>query len=121
MTKSFGKGPSLALLCASAAVLLAASLNATSKELPTCYGITATIYVVNGRIVGGPNDGKPYHGRLIGTMGDDVIVGTGGNDVIQGRGGNDLICAGPGDDDISGGPGEDKIETGPGDDVIRAD
>lgn len=121
MTNRLCKRPSMALQCSTAAILSAASLTATSQELPTCYGIPATIHVDKDHIVGGPNHGKPYHGRLIGTTGDDVMVGTGGNEVIQGRGGNDLICAGPDDDDISGGSGEDKIETGPGDDVIRAD
>src|SRR5262249_24499525 len=69
---------------------------------PTCVGSPATIYVKDGRIVGGPDDGKRYRGVLRGTAGDDVIVGSDGRDRIKGRGGRDAICGGGGDDDIEG-------------------
>jgi Ca2+-binding RTX toxin-like protein len=96
-----------------------ASTSVSAQVVPTCNGKPATIYVLNGKIVGGPDDGQPYTGMLRGTDGDDVIVGTSGDDQIFGGAGNDTICAGPGNDEVRGGPGNDYIEGGPGDDLLR--
>ena len=38
---------------------------------PECEGKTATIYVKDDKIVGGPDDGEPYEGVLRGTQGND--------------------------------------------------
>jgi len=78
-------------------------------SVPNCSGHAATVLVRDGIIVGGRDSGLPYHGRLRGTTGPDVIVGTVGNDVLQGFGGNDRICAGPGHDLIKGGTGNDRL------------
>ena len=89
-------------------------------ENPVCEGLQPTIWVdANGDIHGGPNDGFPYYGFLIGTNGPDIIVGVDGTDahveVIDGKGGDDIICAGAGFDDIiKGGDGNDLIFGGPG-------
>lgn len=70
-------------------------------EPPTCEGLTATVYVDQfGVIVGGPLEGMPYFGVLIGTNGDDVIVGTENNDLIIARRGDDVICGAGGNDRI---------------------
>jgi hypothetical protein len=77
---------------------------------PTCDGQTATIYVnAQGVIVGGPNNGQTYTGKLNGTSGADVMVGTNGDDEIAARGGNDRVCARDGNDEIEGGPGSDRL------------
>jgi hypothetical protein len=86
---------------------------------PICHGRPATVYVRNGRIVGGPDHGRPYRGFLRGTPGDDVIVGTLGSDRIMGLGGDDTICGGGGNDIIEGGAGDDWIEGGSGHDLLR--
>ena len=86
---------------------------------PTCQGRPATIYVRNGKIVGGPDHGKPYRGILRGTAGDDVIVGTAGRDLIMGFAGRDVICGGEGHDVIDGGDGDDRIDGGPGNDLVK--
>ncbi len=85
-----------------------------------CAGRDATIYVDGDGVVrGGKNDGKVYHGVLVGTAGDDVIVGTSGDDLIQGLAGKDLICGGRGDDQLLGGSGDDMMLGGPGNDVLK--
>jgi hypothetical protein len=61
---------------------------------PTCHGLPATIYVRNGRIVGGPDHGKTYRGILRRTLSHDVIVGTDCPDRIKGYAGDDTICGG---------------------------
>ena len=71
-----------------------------AEEPPECDGKSATIYVLDGVIVGGPDNGKPFKGVLMGTPGGDVIVGTAGDDIILGLAGNDTICGGPGDDEL---------------------
>jgi RTX calcium-binding nonapeptide repeat (4 copies) len=86
---------------------------------PTCHGLPATIYVRNGRIVGGPDHGKTYRGILRGTLSHDVIVGTDGPDRIKGYAGDDTICGGGGNDIIDGGAGNDWIEGGAGHDRLR--
>jgi hypothetical protein len=81
-----------------------------TPSVPTCNGVAATIFVnAQGVIVGGPNNGQTYQGKLNGTPGPDVIVGTSGPDEIAARAGDDLICARDGNDEIEGGPGNDRI------------
>ena len=87
--------------------------------IPVCQGFVATIYVRDGRVVGGPDDGMPYRGVLRGTPGDDVIAGTDGPDLIKGHAGNDIICGGGGDDIIEAGEGDDRVDGGPGHDLIK--
>lgn len=99
------------------------------NAVPMCNGQTATVYVSNGFIVGGPDDGDAYAGTLNGGNGNDVIVGTSGADDIDGGNGNDTICAGDGDDIVDGGndidtifgeDGNDDISGGNGADTIDA-
>ncbi|MGQ0591644.1 MAG: galactose oxidase-like domain-containing protein [Gammaproteobacteria bacterium] len=85
---------------------------------PRCRGRSATIFVASGVIVGGPDDGRPYRGRLRGTDRADVMMGTAANDVLQGFGGNDWICAGPGNDLIEAGTGNDRLFGGRGGDEL---
>ena len=60
----------------------------------------AVAVVKDGKIVGGPDNGKPYAGTLIGTTGNNVIVGTEGNDTVDAKAGNDTICGLGGDDKL---------------------
>jgi CSLREA domain-containing protein len=76
---------------------------------PRCSGRTANIFVRDGFIVGGPNNGQQYTGRLRGTARADVMVGTPGNDILVGSRGNDRICGGGGNDDLRGGAGNDRL------------
>jgi CSLREA domain-containing protein len=76
---------------------------------PQCFGSPANIFVRDGFIVGGPDDGLFYNGRLRGTQGADVMVGTAGKDILLGFGGKDIICGGGGNDTIKGGAGNDKL------------
>jgi CSLREA domain-containing protein len=76
---------------------------------PQCFGSPANIFVRDGFIVGGPDNGLPYSGRLRGTAGADVMVGTPGKDIILGFGGNDRICGRAGNDTIKGGAGNDRL------------
>lgn len=86
---------------------------------PTCNGQTATIYVnAQGRVVGGPDTGKLYTGKLRGTSGADVIVGTGGNDDIDANGGNDTVCGGGGNDVLEGAGGHDRLLGEDGNDTL---
>ena len=103
---------------------------------PTCAGRSATIYVSDGQIIGGPDTGEPYDRDLPGTNGPDVIVGTattdrvlagGGKDRVCTLGGNDTAIGGPdGDrlfgggnrDDLSGGNGRDTVNGGGGSDTL---
>jgi hypothetical protein len=72
---------------------------------PMCEGMAPTVYVDgDGFVVGGPLDGRPYFGVLMGTAGDDVIMGTDGNDMIMGGGGNDTVCGNGGNDHQAGRP-----------------
>ncbi|HEX9950634.1 MAG TPA: hypothetical protein VGB53_02615 [Rubricoccaceae bacterium] len=89
-------------------------------DAPTCLTSPATVYVASGRVIGGPLDGQPYAGRLVGSEGDDVIVGTGAPDVIEGLGGNDFICGGADGDAIDGGKGTDTVDGGAGTDGCDA-
>ncbi|MEL6525252.1 MAG: calcium-binding protein, partial [Chloroflexota bacterium] len=85
----------------------------------TCNGQQATVYVLDGVIVGGALDGSPYDGTLVGTNRNDVISGTNVDDTIRGGNGNDLICGFGRNDTINGQNGEDIIFGGDGDDEIR--
>jgi uncharacterized repeat protein (TIGR01451 family) len=87
---------------------------------PSCDGQPATIYVrPNGRIAGGPDNGKLYNGTLRGTGGVDVIVGTGGNDLIHAKEGDDIVCAGRGNDVVEAAAGNDRLFGEAGDDTLR--
>jgi Ca2+-binding RTX toxin-like protein len=86
---------------------------------PTCNGQEATIYVKDGIIVGGPNNGAAYTGTLVGTSGNDVMVGTEGLDEIEGAAGNDTICAFGGADTIAGAAGNDTMLGGAGADNLN--
>ena len=103
------------------------TVNPAGGGTPACNGLAATIYVLNGKIVGGPDNGKTYAGKLKGSKGNDVIVGTAGtdkveadngNDTICGLGGNDSLSGNNGDDFIDGGDGNDKVDGGNGNDVL---
>lgn len=96
-------------------------------DAPTCDGRTATIYVADGRIVGGPDSGQLYSGTLRGTDGPDVISGTltagtvmagGGDDVVCGGGGKDKLFGEGGNDNLSGGAGADMLRGKAGDDTL---
>jgi len=88
-------------------------------DLISCLGSDATIFVRDGKIVGGPDDGNTYAGALRGTSGPDVMVGTAGSDLIKGFAGDDIICGGDGDDRIEGGDGADVIDGEGGNDLIK--
>jgi len=93
-----------------------------APPVPQCNGVDATIYVdKNGKVVGGPRNGRTHKRYLIGTFGDDVIVGTNGKDIILGLFGTDLICGRAGKDVISGGVGNDTLFGGSGKDNLRGD
>ena len=83
-----------------------------------CNCMPATIYVENGTIHGGIDDGKPYNGTLLGGPGNDVIVGTNSSDIIDGGVSGDFICGDGGDDIIYGNNGGDFIDGGEGNDLI---
>lgn len=85
---------------------------------PGCFGMSATIYVENGIIIGGPQDGEIYTGLLLGTEGNDIIVGTSQSDDIESYSGNDFICALEGNDIVSAGDGHDNVDGGKGDDQL---
>ncbi len=98
--------------------LAAALVAVPSVAAPVCNGLTATVYVNGGFIVGGPNNGSVYTGTLNGGNGSDVIVGTSGADIINGGNGEDTICALEGNDTVSGGNGNDWVDGGGGDDSL---
>jgi len=79
------------------------SSSSSSDGTPTCRGQVATIYVQEGVIVGGDDNGDAYEGALEGSSGNDVIVGTSGVDNIDGEVGDDVICGLGGNDDVEGG------------------
>ena len=79
---------------------------------PTCEGRTATVYVANGQVVGGPLNGQTYAGELRGTEGPDVIVGTDQADRVLAAGGDDLVCVLGGADNAFGGAGNDRLTGG---------
>jgi hypothetical protein len=89
------------------------------NQAPTCNDLPATVYVQDGVIVGGPQNGKPYKGELTGTSGNDVMVGTNGKDKINGRPGNDTICALDGGDRLEGEAGNDTMYGGAGGDRFK--
>lgn len=125
-------------VCDTATVTI--TVNAVNPPPPTtCDGLEATIYVQDGRVVGGRLDGRVYRGVLIGTNFDDVIVGTNADDHVRGGNGNDVICGyggndhlngnngadtligGEGEDTLIGGNGEDTLSGESGDDTLRGD
>lgn len=88
-------------------------------DIPVCMCQPATIYVLNGTIIGGPDDGKPYNGTINGGPGIDVIAGMfDESDIIYGGESGDLICGHGGDDIIYGGNGDDILDGGLGNDTI---
>jgi Ca2+-binding RTX toxin-like protein len=97
------------------------SSSVSSAGVPQCEGVNATIYVRNGKIVGGTASGATFNGTLNGTNGADVIVGTSGNDYIRGFQGNDRICGRDGNDYIRGDQGNDIIRGGQGNDYLYGD
>ncbi|MBU0532418.1 hypothetical protein KKB44_02900 [Candidatus Micrarchaeota archaeon] len=86
--------------------------------VPVCNCEFATIYVVNGTVVGGPQDGQPYNGTLMGGPGQDVIVGTNESDIIYTGSGNDKVCGLEGNDILYGSNSNDILDGGPGDDIL---
>jgi Ca2+-binding RTX toxin-like protein len=98
-----------------------ASMSISYQVLPPgCDGQSATIYVnLQGRIVGGPDNGKLYTGKLNGTSGNDVIVGTAGADTVDAKAGNDRVCGLGGNDTLTGDDGADIIYGGEGNDTIK--
>ncbi len=88
--------------------------------VPVCNCIPATIYVLNGTIHGGPDDGKNYTGTLLGGPGTDIIAGTNGSDIIYTDIGGDRVCGHEGDDIIYGDNSGDIIDGGLVDDIIYA-
>jgi len=83
-----------------------------------CNGLTATICVVDGYIVGGPDNGDLYAGVLTGGNFGNVIVGTSGNDIINGDNGVDTICGLAGDDTINGKNSNDILFGQDGNDTL---
>jgi hypothetical protein len=96
-----------------------ASLASGCNPPPMCHDQTATIYVQNGVIVGGPNNGQNYNGNIVGTPGNDVIVGPPDSSVnVFGNGGNDTICTGSANDTVSTTSGNDWIDAGDGNNSV---
>ena len=95
---------------------------AASAAAPSCNGVAATIYVnAQNVVVGGPNSGQPYAGKLNGTPGNDVMVGTAGNDEFSARGGRDVVCGRDGNDELEGGPGADRLFGEGGNDLLAGE
>ena len=88
---------------------------------PLCEGRTASIYVEDGLVVGGPLHGETYAGILMGTSNIDVIVGTPDYDMIIGGEAEDTICGLGGDDVLFGGPSSDRLYGGEGTDVLMGE
>jgi len=86
--------------------------------VPTCNCQPATIYVLNGTVFGGPDNGLPYAGTLNGLPGEDIMVGTEGADIIYTDEGNDRVCGLEGSDSIYGENGNDILDGNEGDDTI---
>lgn len=93
----------------------------SGSTVPTCEGMAATIYVRNGKVVGGTSSGQTFNGMLNGTNQADVIVGTNGSDYIRGFQGADHICGRDGNDYIRGDQGDDVIRGGAGSDLVYGD
>lgn len=88
--------------------------------VPPCNGLTANVCVIDGIIVGGPDDGQPYTGILNGGNFDQVIVGTKGNDILNGGNAKDTMCGMGGNDFLYGQNGQDFLDGGDGFDVADA-
>lgn len=93
-------------------------VGSTYWGVPVCQCVPATVYVKDGIVVGGPDNGLPYNGTLRGGSGTDVIVGTNGSDIILTDVGGDLVCGEDGDDIIYGDNTGDMLDGGPGNDII---
>lgn len=93
-------------------------VGSTYWGIPVCNCVPATVYVLNGTIYGGVDDGKPYNGTLLGGPSIDIIAGTNGSDIIYGDESGDLVCSEGGDDVIYGGNGGDMLDGGSGNDII---
>ncbi len=92
-----------------------------NEPAPRCGGRDASVYIMDGFVVGGPDAGQPYTGALRGTDGPDVIVGTAGPDSLVAFGGDDVACGLDGDDTINGGDGFDEADGGDGTDTCSAE
>lgn len=109
----------IGVLLLAAGLLPGADLAADLTGVPSCNGLSATIYVGSDNlVVGGPDNGKSFGGILNGTSGDDVMVGTIAADTINGRNGSDVACGGGGADTIGGDYGNDVIFGEDGDDAL---
>jgi predicted extracellular nuclease len=89
-----------------------------APPVPHCRERRATIYVREGRIVGGPVDGHRYFGVLVGSSGEDVIVGTDRGELILALSGNDIVCSGNGHDTVFAWSGRDAVEGEAGNDWL---
>ncbi len=98
---------------------MSSSSLSTSTGVPLCMGKTATIYVANGIIHGGPMNGQQYTGFLQGTGGADVMVGTSGDDHMVGAEGNDIICGLAGNDYLQGDQDNDTVVGGTGKSLLE--
>ncbi|MCX6799869.1 MAG: calcium-binding protein [Candidatus Falkowbacteria bacterium] len=111
--------PSTALICEEVQICHHPRLDGGSS-IAMCEGKAATIYVKDGLIVGGPDDGKVYSGTLNGTDKNDVIVGTANADTINGGKGTDVIRALGGNNIINeNSDGSARIYAGKGNDTIH--
>ena len=97
----------------------ATASSASLGSAPTCRGVPATIYVEDGRVVGGPNAGRTYEGVLKGTGRADVLVGSDEDDRILAGGGDDLACGANGNDELKGSRGIDILDGGGGADKLK--
>jgi Ca2+-binding RTX toxin-like protein len=89
---------------AAGAVSATATDDINLVPVPTCNGLTATVF---------------GNGTVTGTPGNDVIVGGPGADAISGQGGNDTICGLGGNDSINDGAGADQVFGDNGNDVFN--
>lgn len=103
-------GPLGALLIALGGLWL---VPAEADEVPTCFGVPATVVGTDGPDILAGSDEQ-----------SDVIWGGGGDDVLDGGdfyGSDDfpdLVCGGPGDDRVLGSAGDDELGGGAGDDFL---
>src|SRR4051812_43190333 len=84
----------------------ASVLPAMADDVPTCFGMPATIV------------GTEHDDELVVTDGPDVIASLGGNDVVHPGGGDDLTCAWSGDDVVSERAGNDEVSGADGSDQL---
>ncbi|WP_188113377.1 hypothetical protein [Nocardioides humilatus] len=89
---------------AAGAISATATDDITLVPVPTCDGLTATVF---------------GNGTVTGTPGNDVIVGGPAADSISGLGGDDVICGLGGNDSVNDGPGGDHVIGDNGNDVFK--